>query len=381
MPSYHILFLTKWYPHKGDEQLGIFIKKHALAAANFCKVSVLNVRTEKDLNAKFNINITTAKITEVQVLYRSTNNSIVNFARNTRAHFLGCKEIEKLNGKPHLIHTHVLFGLSLTTLIVSTVKNLPFIISEHWHGFTNEKFSRKNFLFKWLLRFTANKSKTLTVVSSFLKNSMVKNNFGCDIIVVPNVVESTGAVNKIPVNKICLLSVADLVDDIKNISSVIEVFSEICKTNPTIEYHIIGGGGDENKLKTKAADTGLLDLQIFFHGQQSNDFVLSFLNSCSFVIINSYVETFSVIAAESLLAGKPLVCTNCGGVSDFVDAECGVLIDTGNKIQLKKALLFMIDNYNNYDAGKLKSKVEKRFSSEVIGQQFYSIYNSVLSKN
>lgn len=380
MPGYHILFLTRWYPHKGDEQLGIFIKKHALAAAHFCKVSVLNVRAEKQQIEKFNIIVRSTKITEVQVLYKSTNNTFFNFLRNTKGHFLGFKELQKRNGKPVLIHMHVLFGLSLTTLILSTVKKLPFIISEHWHGFTDEKFRNKNFLFKWLLHYTAKKSAALTVVSSFLKNGMIKNDFRSNIIVVPNVVESRPAEVEMVSNKIRILSVADLVDEIKNISAVIETFSEMCESNADIEYHIIGSGLDEQKLKIQASATGLLDKQIFFHGQRNNDYVLSFLNNCSFVVINSFVETFSVIAAESLLAGKPLVCTNCGGISDFVDEECGKLIAPGNKIQLKEALLNMITNFKSYGSEKLKSKVANRFSSEVVGQQFYSIYQTVLSK-
>jgi glycosyltransferase involved in cell wall biosynthesis len=381
LPDNHILFLTRWYPHKGDEQLGVFIKKHALAVAQFCKVSVLNVKSEKEQQEKFNVTVKATTIFEVQVYYKSTNSVVFNFIRNTKAHFLGYKELEKHYGKPDLIHMHVMFGLSLTTIILSTVKNLPFIISEHWHGFTDGKFSHKNFLFKWLLHFTAKKSAAITVVSSFLKNGMIKNNFRSDILVVPNVVESISDDINMDPEKTTLLSVADLVDDIKNISAVIVVFSEICKTNTTIEYHIIGGGLDEHKLKLQASATGLLNKQIFFHGRQNNEYVLSFLNSCSFVVINSFVETFSVIAAESLLAGKPLVCTNCGGISDFVDDECGRLIEPGNKIQLKEALLFMIENFNTYNSKKLKSKVEERFSSTEIGQQFYSIYQSVLNKN
>lgn len=381
MPKINVLFLTRWYPYSGDEQLGIFIKKHALAVADYCTVSVLNVRGEKNQNEKFVFKTTHTNIYELQVFYKSSNNSLLNFLRNTQAHFKGFYEIEKHNGRPNLIHTHVMFGLCITTLILSKVKSLPFIISEHWHGFTNEKFSEQTFLFKKLLHYTASKAKAITAVSSFLKQGMIKNNFGIHIIVVPNVVESVAQKNMPVLNKIRLLSVADLVDEIKNISSVITAFAEICKTNNQIEYHIIGGGLDAEKLKSQADATGLLNKQIFFHGQQNNDFVLSFLNQCSFVIINSNYETFSVIAAESLLAGKPLVCTRCGGVNDFVDTECGILIEPRNAQELKNALLNMITNYKDYDAEKLKSKVAFRFSSKVIGEQFFFIYKSVLSNH
>jgi glycosyltransferase involved in cell wall biosynthesis len=313
----------------------------------------------------------------VQVCYKSSTSRFPNFLRNIKAHFKGFSEIVSLNGKPDLIHTHVLFGLSLITLILSFVYNLPFIVSEHWHGFVTKKFSQQNILFQKLLHYTAKKSKALTVVSSFLKQGMIDNNFNNEILVVEKVSVSTEKIS----DKIRLLSVADLVDEIKNISSIIEVFSEICKTNSEIEYHIIGGGQDEHLLRKQASVLGLLDKQIFFHGQRTNHFVLSFLNNCSFVVINSFIETFSVIAAESLLAGKPILCTDCGGVNDFVDNECGKIIATGNRIELKEAMVFMIKNYKAYDSEKLKAKVEMRFKSEVVGQQFYSIYKSILNKN
>ncbi len=381
MPKIHVLFLARWYPYTGDEQLGVFIKKHALAVADNCTVSVLNVRGEKNQSEKFVMQTSISTITELQVFYKLSSSSLLNFFRTINAHFKGFAEIEKRNGKPNLIHVHVMFGLCLTTLILSTVKSLPFIISEHWHGFTDEKFSKQTFLFKKLLHYTAAKAKAITVVSTYLKQGMIKNNFRTDIIVVPNVVESVVEKTTKSDSKIRLLSVADLVDEIKNISSVITAFSEICKTNPNLEYHIIGGGKDETKLKNQAAALGLLHSQLFFHRQQNNAYVLSFLNQCSFVIINSNYETFSVIAAESLLSGKPLVCTRCGGVNDFVDSDCGILIDPGNALQLKNALMNMVTNFKNYDSEKLKSKVALRFNSKVIGEQFYSIYKTVLSNN
>lgn len=381
-PVYHILFLTRWYPHQDDPQLGVFIRKHANAVSLYCNVSVLNVRAVADLKSNFEINSNaTGNLSETVVQFKPSANRIVNFIRNAKAHFMGFNTIKKSKGMPDIMHTHVMYGLCLMTLILHFFKQVPYMISEHWHGFVDDKFVRKNFLFKALLHFTASNAKAITAVSAFLKQGMIANGFASTIQVVPNVVEGLSQQNTKRSDELMLLTVADLVDEIKNVSAVINALAELIKEkNMDINYHIIGGGKDEMQLRQLAADEGLLDTHIFFHGLRDNNYVLNFLSQIDFVIINSRYETFSIIAAEALLYGKPLLCTKCGGINDFVDADCGLLIEPDNNAQLKEALVLMMANYKNYDPSLLKQKVENRFSSATVGSQFYNIYKAILSK-
>ena len=102
-------------------------------------------------------------------------------------------------------------------------------------------------------------------------------------------------------------------DKNKNISGTIRAVSNIVNTRNDFEFHIIGGGPDEEALKTLASELTLLNTKIFFHGRKANDYVLDFINEVDFIVINSNVETFSVAAAEALASGKPVISTMCGG--------------------------------------------------------------------
>ena len=42
----NVLFLSKWYPNKYDAMAGLFVRKHAQAAARVCDVTVMYVFTD-----------------------------------------------------------------------------------------------------------------------------------------------------------------------------------------------------------------------------------------------------------------------------------------------------------------------------------------------
>ncbi|MEO8149715.1 MAG: glycosyltransferase [Bacteroidia bacterium] len=381
--NYHILFLTRWYPHQADPQLGIFIRKHAKAASQYCRVSVLNVRADENATEKFRIiKNEEENFSETIIHFKPASNRISNYLRFGKAHYKGLQYITMRYGVPQLMQMNVMYGLCMITFSINKRIKIPYIIAEHWHGFVDNKFRDKNFYFKELFRLTARKAKAIITVSEFLKNGMIANDLQSKYFVVPNVVESIAGIKKTTTDKIRMLTVADLDDDIKNISGVINTLSDLIGEGLTsIEYHIIGGGKDEKKLKQFALEKGLSNSYIIFHGLQPNDYVLEFLNEIDFVIINSRYETFSVIAAEALLAGKPLVCTRCGGVDDFVDSDCGYIINPGSNDELKNALASMIGNYSQFDSEKLKQKINNRFSSATVGKQLFDIYKMIVDNN
>ena len=53
-------------------------------------------------------------------------------------------------------------------------------------------------------------------------------------------------------------------------------------------------------------------------------------------------STFSIICAEALLCGIPVISTKCGGPESFLNDHTGIMIDIGNKDQLTEAMLTII---------------------------------------
>ena len=80
---------------------------------------------------------------------------------------------------------------------------------------------------------------------------------------------------------------------------------------------------------------------------------MSFLTDSAFTVVSSTHETFSVIAAESLMCGRPVLSTRCGGPEEFITPEVGQLIDAGSVDALVDGLDWMLDHFNEFDPDSL----------------------------
>lgn len=381
---FNILFLTKWYPNKYDPQLGVFVQKHAKAVSQYCNVTVLFVCADTEPGKKMEmISFTENGFAEI-IIYYKKNRSIISFIINPYRYFkaskMGLKEAKKQMGVIDLVHVNVLNRPGLIALILKKIKHIPYIITEHWTGYVSGKYQQQSFIKKALTKISIKNANAVTTVSNSLKEKMLSLGLQNKYTVIPNIIENIPP--PLPANnsKIKILTVADLLDSHKNISGIIKAVSTISKTNSDLEYHIIGDGPDMDMLKT-LSESELPDKKIiFFHGRKNNEFVYDFMKQIDFVVINSNFETFSVVAAEALANGKPLITTICGGPEEFITSEYGILIEKGNQQLLEEALSKMIASYKNYDPQKLNKYISEKFDQDVIGKQFYDIYKRLITR-
>lgn len=387
---YNILFLTKWYPNKFDPQLGVFVKKHAKAVSEFCNVNLLYVCADETATLTYETVISDqGGFTEIIVYYKKNNSilkSIVNLFRYINANRIGIREVQKTLGVIDLIHVNVLSRPGLFALLINKLKGIPFIITEHWTGYVSGKYEKTSGLKRWLNKVIIKNASAVTTVSESLKKKMLALGLNANYLVVPNIIESidfteasTHAANQHSSEKIKILTVADLLDSHKNISGIIKAVANISTKSSNIEYHIIGDGPDKLMLTALADSLQLASKFINFHGRQTNEYVYDFLKQVDFVVINSNFETFSVVAAEALVNGKPVISTICGGPEEFVTSDQGILIECNKQNQLEEAISKMIATFKNYDAQKLNQYISQKYNYQTIGKQFYNIYKPLIT--
>ncbi|MFN4234464.1 MAG: glycosyltransferase [Bacteroidia bacterium] len=381
----HILFLTKWYPNKSDVQLGVFIRKHAKAVSPYCKVSVLYVWGDYNLNGPPTIEENqNGNFSETIIFYQRNKGPfklLVNLYLYIKHVFLGYHHILQKQGKIDLIHVHILIRTGLAALLLKLKYKIPYIISEQWSGYVTGEYQRFSWLKKALVKIIVSQADKITVVSEILKNSMLRLGLKNDYIIIHNIIENIDLPKPTHNNKVKILTVADLNDKIKNISGTIKAISEVYKIRQDFEFHIIGGGKDETLLKSLVESYGLLNKAILFHGRKPNEDVYEFFKQIDFVIINSNVETFCVAAAEALVNGKPQITTICGGPEEFVKPEHGILIEKANHKQLVESIIYMLDNYKNYDSEHMHEYAKTNFSYSGVGKKFFEIYQQILKLN
>lgn len=379
-----ILFIPKWFPGKLDPQNGVFILKHAQCIAAYFPVKIMHLCAVKEQNKRFEFASETEENIEILHCYYKTGSSVISRPFNLLIYLLAFfKSYTKLysTDKPILTHAHVFNRTVALAYFLKILKGIPYLVSEHWAIYIKGQFNEYSIIQKQFIKYLAKKSEAITAVSEVLLNAM--RNCGLKskrMKVIGNAVPVPTDLNLNNEKKVIGI-VADFDDENKRISSVINVFAELSMEFPEWELHIVGGGKDEGKLHQLATDKQLIDIKIFFHGRQDNQYVYHFLKDIAFLINYSVFETFSVILIEAILHGKPIISSKCGGPESFVNKDNGLLIDIDNLQVLKKSMKEMMLSFKSYNTEKLIASVEEKYSPENIGKSFYQLYREILDNN
>jgi glycosyltransferase involved in cell wall biosynthesis len=376
----NIWIFPKWYINRTDPQMGVFIRKHAIAIAQKNRVSVLYVHSLDDIADDRETEINSENnLLEVRVYYKKSHSiaaRIFNLIRYIKAFRHGVKILKQHHPSPNVIIAYILLRPALMAWYYSKRMRASFVVSEQWSGYVTGQYSKKSSLVKKLTRVIVRNADALTCVSAFLLDGMKKNKLvNSNSHITSNTIEITSVPIKNNNPKPYVLIVADLVDEIKNISSVIRMVAAI-RSSESFELHIVGHGRDEQKLKKLVTDLNIDDI-VFFEGVKSNSEVYDYLKRCDFLVMNSRFETFSLICAEAMSCGKPVLATRCGGPNDFVSEETGVLIEPGNDFELQTEFLKMIKVFPSYDQSKIMEHARKLFSADVVAGSFEQVFKTL----
>ncbi len=77
----------------------------------------------------------------------------------------------------------------------------------------------------------------------------------------------------------------------------------------------------------------------FFLGHVSQDQLVDLYNIADVSTVPSRSEPFGLVAVEALACGIPVVCTNQGGLPDFINKDIGALVDVEDDIALAEAII------------------------------------------
>ena len=369
MSKKKVLHLAKWYPNKVEPLLGIFIQKHIQSVQESFDHKVISIYQTNTINSNIHRKVNYLNSTEEVVFYHKKG-----LLNKIRVLYKVWKEIKKI--QPHLIHAHVMGWTSTLAYFISNTNQTPFLISEHWSGYHKKGYAQLKSISKILRKKSAKHANQICVVSKFLKEDMIKCGLKGNYTIIENVAD--GIALEIEKNKtFSFVFAGDLVQETKNVKGIIEAFSEVLKQHKDIKLDIIGDGKD---LKNYNALSNRLKLNnhVSFHGNRNNDYVIKTLSQSHVLILNSYFETFSIICAEALLCGIPVIATRCGGPESYLNEKTGILIDIDNKKQLTTAMGSIITNYDKYEPEKLKS-IALQYSMDSIGEKINQEYLRTLN--
>lgn len=395
----NIFIIPSWYPGRTSSIAGIFVKEQTEALAdiypehNFIVsftenffISITEIKKAANVFNDFkNSETFQKKISEnLLLLYKPVitwteklGGEIKNIIKAQTENFL---EAKKISGSIDLIHAHVSYPAGYAAMELSEKFSVPFIITEHMAPFPFTTYLNKGKLSEKISA-PIEKADRVISVSKFSANEI--KSYGLqDPAVIPNLVNEDiffpdyGKVNK---DKVKFLTVATF-NERKGIKELMEcILFSTARSEKCI--FTIAGTGEMDLYIEKFIFKNNLQNEVTLIKDPSRDLIAALYRECDVFILPSRDESFGIVYIEAMASGKPVVATDCGGPSDFVTKENGLIVEVGNSKQLSDAVRFMEENINSYDPKVIRQYFMENFSRRPVCAKIMSEYEDVLHRN
>jgi glycosyltransferase involved in cell wall biosynthesis len=113
-------------------------------------------------------------------------------------------------------------------------------------------------------------------------------------------------------------------------------------------------------------------------GEVSYEQVSVELKKSSALVMFSFYENMPCAILEALCTGLPVIASQVGGIPELIQADNGILVQSGNEVELTLAMKDMILQYHKYDKDKISLDAAELYSYESIGKKINQVYDSVL---
>ena len=335
----NILFLSSWYPSKNHTTLGNFIQFHAEAVATINKVYVLYLSASENENS-FSIDNKIINEVDTTIIYFKKN-KLKKYLDHLNAFKKGIDYLMK-DKKVNFdcIHMNIIHPSGWQALYLKKKYNIPYIISENWHGFQDLSKFKIGYFRKILIKKVIENASFVCPVSNQLKKALQSNNYNTNYEIVPNVVntEVFKQANKKEL-PFTFLHVSTLTDDIKNISGILNAYAQLSHSNTLLR---IIGDGETDWIKEKASSLNIPDNAILIETEKTHDEIANAMQQSDCFVLFSNIENLPLVLIESMASGLPIITSDVGGIAEHMDDSKGKLINAGDTESLTKSMEHMV---------------------------------------
>ncbi|WP_027419604.1 glycosyltransferase family 4 protein [Crocinitomix catalasitica] len=385
----NILFLTSWYPNLEDEAHGNFIQQHANAVAEYCNVHVLNVvAREQEASLDVQHNVVSDSLTETIVYCKKLNGTLykvlplLRFKSKQHGFKVGFEVIQEKYGRIDLTHLNVFYPAGYFALKLKKKFKTPFIYTEHWTIFLPSSKVQPNALEKLLMRKIVEKATFVCPVSEGLANELQIYGHGEKFRIVPNVIDTElfYPVESPKVNQpIKLIHISGMNDYQKNISGLLKMVQYLKIAGLDFEISLIGELLNDAQLEM-IRSYDIADKVNNVQNLKPNE-VADYLRASDLFVLTSHYETFSIVIAEALACGIPVITTNVDGVAQKLTEEDGFVVDLGDMKGMAAQIVSMIEHLPTYKKNIKAKNYGEIYSKSAVGKQYTELYFKALKIN
>lgn len=370
-----ILMIPSWYSTEENPLSGIFFKEYAEALVSYGhEVAIVYIDIQRIGNGKKQ-GVSVRNVNEVKefryngINYTPRMASGVNWQKRFHAKKL-LDRVEAEFGKPDAVHLESCDAVYIAEMAAKKWKT-GFVYTEH---LSNLVLDRMSSYYSRLFREALLSAGASVAISKLFFDKM--SQFGkSKIHYIPNGI----AVEKLLLSKpgdTFVIKALGALRTIKGYDYLIRAFAGFAEDKKNVKLVIGGDGAERDSLEELARTLPCRD-NVFFEGNIPREQVPQFYEDCSVFVCSSQIETFSIVTAEALCSGVPVVATKCGGPEDMINDSNGILVDIKDISGMTQALNRVYSHFNEYDQVAIKEQAEERFQYKKIIEQYTCLYERV----
>lgn len=364
----NILILSSWYPTKEHPFLGNFVERNAELLSSDHHITVLHVELANDVS-EITLNKTkTGNLTKVTVCYPNAG-KIKRRVNRLKAFKLGLNSLKQID----LVIGHVLLPHGWMFLQASRKFNCPLIWVEHGSYFRRDLNRKWSLREKWILKKVSSVATSIVAVSETLKLDMEEHVNGKPIKVIGNHVDDSMFTfkEKSPTEITRFLHISTLDPNTKNPKGIIEACSLLHQQTNAFELTIISDE-DYSEWKKMVALKGLENTIKFVGPLSWNKIPPYYHKSDAFVLFSNY-ESFSIVLAEALCTGTPIISTNVG-IASQLHNNSALIVEKNDVSDLKDKMLSLINREMDFNFDEILKQGSKFHTSNILGK-----WNQIIS--
>ncbi|AHM59907.1 group 1 glycosyl transferase [Flammeovirgaceae bacterium 311] len=366
-----VLHIANWYPNRWENKEALFIQEHISALQQYCHNDTVHIEIRYNPDTVFRLVKYRISPTEEAyiILTKIKVWRIIEFLYLKTLVWVLIKY--KINSRYNLINVHIAYPLLTHINILKKIIKVPIVVTEHWTAYhynfnlpeTTTKLDRIKKIFSSEL--------PIITVSKALCND-IKTFSGCfdhSCTVVPNVVNEQLFYYKEKEKDKLVFFMINYWRTIKKPFVILNAFREVLKVYPHAQLRIAGYGPLWDEIIAYVEEYNLLG-NISLLGKLEKEDVAKEMQNCLLFIHSADYETFSVVCAEALMCGTPVIMTNLAAVAEFINSSNGRLINQGQS--WAEAIIEEVKNYSKYQNLAIADYAKARFSSKAVGEKYYT---------
>jgi len=167
---------------------------------------------------------------------------------------------------------------------------------------------------------------------------------------------------------------------VKGIDLLLKAWSLIAKKKRTLPLYI-AGGGDRKTIRSTIAEKGLTDIRLL--GRLDHLSAMATITRAAFVCIPSRSEGFSLVTAEALALGKPVIVSSIPALKALVPhGIAGLCVPPEDPYLLSKAVERLLsDSTLRRQLAKGARELGSRYSWKEVAERQEKFYLECLGKN